>query len=230
MRDRKNLRIRVCVLLFALLCAFPVCAYPTYSTSTDKASVEDRAGILSDSEERSLLSQAEALAKKTGMEFRVVTTDDADGLRASEYAEEYFESLSDDFKGGCYLLDLDNREYYIATYGDLQYYLTDDRISRMIDNAGSYARNGDWEGTLSSMLRDTDSFIRAGIADNTVIYDEDTGTYTYYEPPKSITPFEALLSGSVGLIGFLAMFFSTKRRYDMKVPETNDYSAKDNVH
>ena len=38
------------------------------------------------------------------------------------------------------------------------------------------------------------------------------------------------MSGGVGLIGFLTVFFTTRRRYEMKVPEKNDYSAKDNVH
>ena len=136
-------RLLVCFLRITLLYSFPAPAAPTYSSDTDLASIEDKGGLLNDYEERSLLEQAAELAKKTGMEFRVVTTDDADGKSTSEYAEDYFESLSESFKGGCYLLDLDNRMYYVATYGDLQYYLTDERIDRMVDNAGSYARSGE---------------------------------------------------------------------------------------
>lgn len=223
------LGVLLCVCLAVLLCASSLRADPVYSGDMTAASVEDKAGVLDSPEIDSLLQQAVSLAEKTGMEFRVVTTDDAEGKRTSSYAEDYFESLSDSFKGGCYLLDLDNREFYVATYGDLQYYLTDDRIGRMISNAGNYARSGDWEGTLSSMMRDTMSYINAGVQDGTAIYDEDTGTYTYYEPPKRITLFEGLMSGGVGLLGFLSVFFSTKRRYEMKNPEKNDYSFTDNV-
>jgi len=226
----RRARMAALIMLFSLTCAGVACAAPTYSSDTDKASIEDMGGLLSLTEEMELLEKAEALAQETGMEFRIVTTDDADGRSTSEYAEDYFESLSESFEGGCYLLDMDNRMYYVATYGDLQYYLTDDRIDSMINHAGGFARGGDWEGTLASMLDDTSSYIRAGIQDHTVVYDEDTGTYTYYEPPKGITPLEGAMSGGVGLLGFLAVFFSTRRRYEMKVPEKNDYSAKDNVH
>ena len=96
-------------------------------------------------------------------------------------------ALAEDFAGGCYLLDLDNREYYVATYGDLRYILTDDRIDTLVSNAGSYARNGDWEGTLSSMMSDTKTYINDGVQEGTALYDVETGTYTFYEPPKSMT-------------------------------------------
>ena len=218
------------IVLAAALYTFPAGADVLYSENSALVSVEDRANLLSDSDEHKLLQLAENLADTTGMEFRVLTIDDAEGKTTASYAEDYFESMSKLFAGGCYILDMENREYYVATYGDLQYYLTDDRIDRMVDRAGDDARSGDWAGTLSSMMSDTISYIDEGIQDGTVIYNQDTGTYTYYEPPKSISPFEALMSGSVGLLGFCAMFFSNKRRYQMKDKDPNDYVESDNVH
>jgi len=228
-RKRLFCKALACTLLAAALYSFPSCAAIRYSTD-NTASVEDMAGVLTDTEEEALLEQATELAEMTGMEFRVVTTDDAEGKSAGSYAEDYFEALAEDFAGGCYLLDLDNREYYVATYGDLRYILTDNRIDTLVSNAGSYARNGDWEGTLSSMMSDTKTYINDGVQEGTALYDVETGTYTFYEPPKSISLFEALMSAGVGLLGFLSMFMTTKRRYQMKVPEKNDYKVQDNVH
>ena len=218
------------IVLAAALYTFPAGADVLYSENSALVSVEDRANLLSDSDEHKLLQLAENLADTTGMEFRVLTIDDAEGKSTASYAEDYFESMSELFAGGCYILDMENREYYVATYGDLQYYLTDDRIDRMVDRAGDDARSSDWSGTLSSMMSDTISYIEEGIQDGTVIYNQDTGTYTHYEPPKAVTPFEALMSGSVGLLGFCAMFFTNKRRYQMKDKDPNDYVESDNVH
>ena len=228
-RDRLFCRVLACTVLAAALYSFPSCADISYSEDST-ASVEDIADVLTEEEEEALLEQATELAQMTGMEFRVVTTDDADGKSASSYAEDYFEDLAQDYAGGCYLLDLDNREYYVATYGDLRYILTDDRIDTLVSNAGSYARSSDWEGTLSSMMSDTKTYIQDGVQEGTALYDVETGEYTFYEPPKAISPFEALMSGGIGILGFLSMFLTTKRRYQMKVPERNDYRASENVH
>ena len=218
------------IVLAAALYTFPAGADVLYSENSALVSVEDRANLLSDSDEHKLLQLAEKLADTTGMEFRVLTIDDAEGKSTASYAEDYFESMADSVAGGSYILDLDNREFYVATYGDLRYYLTDDRIDTMVSHAGNYAKSSDWEGTLSSMLSDTKSYIKQGVQDGTATYDEQTGTYTYYEPPKTVTLTELLMSGVIGLLGFFSMFLTNKRRYQMKVPETNDYQMKDNIH
>ena len=222
----------ICALLTGALIVLPaesVLAEPTYYEGTTRASVEDHADILSDSEESALLEQAGSLSADTGFEIRVVTTDDAYGMQTYEFAENYFEALSEDYEGACYVLDLDNREYYVATYGDMRYILTDDRIDTLVWNAGDEARSGDWAGTLSSMLSDTAYFCGQGVQSGTALYDEETGEYTAYELPKSISPMEALLSAIFGGLGFLTVFSSTKARYKMKGPQPDDYSAKDNV-
>ena len=229
-RDKLICRVLACTLLAAAVFSFSASASVRYSEDGSPASVEDRADVLTDEEEESLLAQAAELAKMTDMEYRVLTIDDAEGKSTTSYAEDYFESMADNVAGGSYILDLDNREFYVATYGDLRYYLTDDRIDTMVSHAGNYAKSSDWEGTLSSMLSDTKSYIKQGVQDGTATYDAQTGTYTYYKPPKTVTLTELLMSGVIGLLGFFSMFMTNKRRYQMKVPETNDYQMKDNVH
>ena len=87
-RKRLFCRALACTLLAAALYSFPSCAAIRYSTD-NTASVEDMAGVLTDTEEEALLEQATELAEMTGMEFRVVTTDDAEGKSAGSYAEDY---------------------------------------------------------------------------------------------------------------------------------------------
>lgn len=160
--------------------SIPTFADPTYSEKTKRASIEDKADILTEEEESVLLTTAAKMSKESGFEIRIVTTNDAEGMASSDYAENYYESLSEDYEGGCYLLDLDNREYYISTYGDFRFYITDDRLDELISNAGVKARESDWMGVFTSMLADTEKYIDEGILPGTALYDVDTGEYTFY--------------------------------------------------
>ena len=169
-----------CIIAGTIIFSTSVFAEPTYSEKTKRASIEDKADILTEEEESALLTTAVKMSKESGFEIRIVTTDDAEGKASSDYAESYYESLSEDYEGGCYLLDLDNREYYFATYGDLRFYITDDRLDELISNAGVKAREGDWMGVFSSMLADTEKYIDEGILPGTALYDVDTGEYTFY--------------------------------------------------
>ena len=204
-----------------------------YSEQTDLASLEDEAELLYSYEQEELLEKAGELSEKTGFEIRLVTTEDAEGESSQVYAENYFESLTENepgkAHGGCYLIDMDNREFYVATYGNLQYYLTDDRLDSLLDDAYDEASSGDFYGVFSEMLSDTEKFYLRGIADGTRIYDEDTGTYTYYKAPKTITPFKLATAFFSGVLAFLALFVPTLMSYGMKGKDKNDYSEKDNV-
>lgn len=205
-----------------------------YADLTDRASLEDRADLLSQEEEEDLLEAAGSLSKKTGFEIRLVTTGDAEGKSTRVYAEDYFESLTENgpgkAHGGCYIIDLDNREFYVATYGMLMYYLTDRRVDNLLDDAFDKVSEGDYYGALSVMLEDTEKYFRWGISDGTRIYDEETGSYTVYKAPKSVTFFKLLIAFLAGAAAFLSVFVPISALYGMKGKVKDGYSAKDSVH
>lgn len=222
-----------CAVLVSLLCASVMSASPVYSDKTEKASIEDQADLLDEWEEENLLEMAAELSEETGFEIRLVTTDLAGGMSTQEYAENYFESLTsdgpDEASGGSYVIDMDNREFYVATYGKLQYYLTDSRLDTLLDNAYDAISGGDYEATFESMLEDTEDYYRRGIQDGTRIYNEDTGTMTVYHKPKEITPGKVLAALLGGLAGFLTCFLGVKGSYSMSFSHDDGFSAADNV-
>lgn len=205
----------------------------TYSEETKRASVQDDADLLTQSEENELLAQASELAQKTGFDIRLYTADDAEGADTQGLAEDYFESLisdgKDEVSGGCYVIDMDNRQYYLATYGDLQYYITDDRLESLLDDAWEKISEGDYAGTFQTMLEDTERYYSRGIADGTTIYNEDTGEYTVYHAPRQITRMEGVVSALIAGVVFLISFLSVTVRYGMKGRMDDGYSVRDNV-
>ena len=204
-----------------------------YASGSRLASVEDRAQLLTEEEETELLKQAAELSQKTGYELRLVTTDQTEGKTTQQFAEAYFESLTDDgpetASGASYVIDMDNRQIYIATYGGLQYYLTDARVDTLLDHAYEYVSEGEYDKTFKSMLKDTDRYYNKGIQDGTRIINQDTGEVTVYHKPKTVTPVKVLISLLAGTAGFLAFFASVKSAYSMKGISGDGFSERDQV-
>lgn len=217
----------------ALLCTFPSCASVIYSETTDKVSIEDQADLLTDDEETDLLSQAEEIYDQTGFEIRLVTTDDADGMTTQEFAENYFESMTEDrpktASGEACVIDMDNRQYYVATYGKLKPYINDDRRDTLLDHAEEYISDGDYAGTFASMLDDTLTYCRRGIVDGTIEYNEDTGETTVYDRSKSITPAKVGGAAAAAALAFWGVLLGVAGSYSMKFQTGDGFQVRENV-
>lgn len=177
----------------------------------------DLAALLSEDEGKDLKQRAEDLADDTGYDIMLVTADDSEGREASEYAEDFFMDHKTTLDGVVYLIDMDNREIYVATSGDARFLLDDDRIDQILDDAYegvSEARYGD---AFSAMLDDTEQFVAEGIREGAFLYDEDTGKIQRYREPKRITPGK-ILAALVGGLAAAGLFFGvTVARYKRKL-------------
>lgn len=202
---------------------------PVFAESAGGALVDDRADLLTASEEDQLQSSAKTLADSTGYDYFVVTTDDAGGKEARDYAEDYYMDHKTTLDGVIYLIDMDNREVYIATSGIMRYYLDDERWNQALDDAYNYVVDGEYAKAFSAMLSDTEQYLKAGIRDKTYTVDENTGKVTYYETPKeySLELYEILGSLLLGLLAAALIFGITVGKYKMKIGNYS-YSYRDN--
>lgn len=205
---------------------------PVYSETTDKASLEDAADILTDEEETRLLEKAAEVSDQTGSEIRLLTIDDAEGKDTAQVAMDYFAELTDDpeASGACYLIDMDNRAFQIEVTGELRYYLTDSRVDDLLDRAYEYAPDGEYEKVFDSMLEDTESDFEKGPVDGAYMYDPQTGDKVYYNKPKAVSALELAVSILLGAAAFCGVFYTVRLSYGMKLPEPDDYSVEDNLH
>ena len=108
-------------------------AYQMAEGTESYADVYDMADLFTDEEEKQLSEQAQVLSDTMKMEAVIVTTEEnsdsaqvfADGF----YMEGGFGTGSD-HSGILFLIDMDNRELYISTNGQMIRYMTDSRIDR----------------------------------------------------------------------------------------------------
>lgn len=187
--------------------------------------VVDDAMLFSSSEESMLEETAAVLSDQYDMDIVIVTTDNAQGKSAREYADDYFDyqgyGRGADYSGILFLIDMDNREAYISTSGEGIRYLTDERIERILDEVfDSGLTEGDYYGAASGFLRKTEEYLQAGIP-------SDQHTVEEGSEENKLTLVEAALSflASLGIGG--GFYGSVKSGYRIKNPP-NPFSYRNN--
>ncbi len=120
--------------------------------------IYDEANLLSEDEEASLMAQLEKYSSKYSADIAIVTTNDAGGMSSQAYADAYAEKIGqsmsgDEYPGILFLIDMDNRQIYMATQGQAMNYYDDYRINKVLDNCYSHITDGDYKGTCEAFLK-----------------------------------------------------------------------------
>lgn len=218
------LPVLLSVLLSILLSAFlPLSAWGASPNAASAAMgaggqrVFDGAGLLTDEERGRFEEQIAEMRKTMKMDVVVVTTDDAGGKSAEQYADDFYDEggfgTRSDYSGVLFLIDMDNREIRISTSGAMIRFLTDGRIDKMLDRAYPHASDGDYPGVVRELLADTATYFRKGIPGGQYNYDTETGKISVY---RSIRWYEAWMAFAVALFCGLAACLNVKRQYAMK--------------
>ena len=210
MKTLKNHLSSVFLSASLLLCLF----LPMTVRAAGSPYILDHAGLFSEQEQEAISEKIQDLQAETGMDYCVATTEDARGYSSQEYADQIYEAsgfgTGDNHSGMLYLIDMDNREIYISTEGDMLRYLTDERIDAILDNAYEDAADGDYAASALTVLDDTGSYIEAGIDVNQYNYSSETREVDPYFQKKGF-PVLALFFGMIaGLAAALGTFFSVK--------------------
>lgn len=179
----------------------------------EESQVADQAELLTPEEENALTGRMEALEEEWKQTFVVVTTKDAEGKEAREYADDFYDSHGYGDNGVLYLIDLDNGELWISTAGNMIRFLTDARIQQVLDAGYEDIRQGSYERGLERMLDRTEEFLEEGIPGNQFSYDPETGEVSRH---RSVTGMEALLAAAAGLAAGGIFIGAVCARYKMK--------------
>lgn len=211
-RHRRALSALLMVALLAVLAVLAIMPDQSFATTaaTNKGKlVADLADFFTPAQESQLTQQAATLGDQYQMDIIIVTTRDTGGKSARAYADDYFDNngygVGPDKNGILFLIDYANREAYISTSGSGIRYLTDQRISQILDAviAGGL-KSGDNFGAAQVFLSQTTTFLQAGIP---------SGQYNQAERVLSITLLDVLLGLAGAAAVGLTVFGSTRYSY-----------------
>lgn len=206
----KKVKKLICLLGMAVTLAGSVCVYAEGSTEN----VYDDAYLLSASEAETLSQEISELKQETGWEIFAVSTDDAEGKSARAYADDFYDAhTAEDSDGVALLIDMDNREIYISTYGEAVRYLDDNRLDAILDDAYYYVADAEYMECFEAMLDGVADYYRRGIPEGQYNYDTETGAISKH---YGITLTEILPVLLVAVIVGLVIFFSVVGKYRLK--------------
>ncbi|MDR0922089.1 MAG: TPM domain-containing protein [Lactobacillales bacterium] len=176
--------------------------------------VNDQAGLFSPAGVAQINNLAQSLSEKTKAGVFVVTTTENDE-EPRDYADDYLrEKVGNNNNGTVLLIDMDNREVYVSTSGNMIYYLNDNRIEQILDDVQPELSNSNFDQAGLNYLNDVETFFDKGLPKGAYSVDEETGKVTVY---KTITRGEAIIA--VVLAAGLAITFClvTVSRYQLKM-------------
>lgn len=218
--------------IFAVIFSIILCAAVMIpvSASAEVHQVYDHAYLFSEEEIMLLTDAVDELEEQTNWDAMVITVDDPSVFSAQDYAEEQFNELSSKDDGIVYLLDMNGRELYIATAGEAYEYMVDVRLNEALEDAFSYAREGDYAQAMNAMIKDTGKFYDEGIADGLTIYNEDDGSYVYYKdaPEHFISFGEIILAIIAGVAACIVFTLIITGKYRLKFGRYH-YNVRENA-
>lgn len=186
-------------------------------SSRGRAQLFDRGDILTESEEQEILSALEQLSDETKWTCFVLTTEDAGGLTAQEYADDFVDTNAYEEDGVCFLIDMDNREIYISTTGEAIRYLTDNRLEEILDEAYGDVSTGDYADGFLAMIRETADWYEQGVYSDQYNVDEQGNRDPYIQKKKALTGTETLMALIVAAIAAAGSVALVCGRYRLKI-------------
>lgn len=142
--------------------------------------LEDQAGLLQGTETEELKARIAGLEEETGWDIMAVTTEDARGMEAIPYGEQWLDEYLTGEDGILCLIDMDNREIALCSTGEARYYVSDDRREQIFDDAYPKVSNEEYAAALAVMLDGVETYYRSGVPKDSHLYDEDTGEVMKY--------------------------------------------------
>lgn len=187
--------------------------------------VYDDAALLTPEEIETLEGELDAAGEKTGWNILMLTTDDTNGKTTQEYAEDFFGAIAENGDGVALVINMQDREIYVAAGGIAIQYLTDARIEDILNDGYEPISDGEYEQCLSVMLKDVMEYYDEGIPSN---------QHEYEEKETDITPAEYVIRSVIlalipGGIVFLVLVLYCKlrnRKYKYDAHESGTVNIK----
>lgn len=204
---KKNICLFASLYLFTavFLSVFSIILMEAWAQETGERSIYDQAGLLNDRQIQDLEHMIAQAEQAVHMDLVVVTTSDAQGKSAREYADVFYIQggfgTGKKHSGALFLIDMDNREIYISSSGSMIRFLTDSRVEQMLDYAYGQVSTGDYFEAMNRFTQDVVTYYQKGIESGQYNYDPETGEISRH---RSIRWYEALFAfAAAGAVGYL---------------------------
>lgn len=134
------------------------------SAASDVPRLVDSAQLLTDTEQSELLAQLDEISERQQVDVVVVTADTLDGKTPMDYADDFYDDngygFGAEYDGVLLLVSMEDRDWWISTYGYGVTAITDAGIDYISDRFLPDLKEGDYAGAFAAYAELCDAFIR----------------------------------------------------------------------
>ena len=202
----KNIKKSSIVWTTLILLMTAVMALTSRAASSQR--VYDDAGLFTKAEKELLEQSIAELTGEMNMDFVVLTATDKEGKTQAEYADDFYDEndfgTGEDRSGLLFMIDMESRDCYISTSGDMIDYLTDARIAQILqydDRLWELLSAGNYAGAARRVMNEVQEY-----------YVEGPETV----PEKRYNPLMAAVAAVIGALAGLGKSRSIRSEYGMK--------------
>ena len=217
---------KILALFLSVLCMALIACGAMAEAEDSEERVVDLCHLFSESEVAQMNAKIDAIRTKYKMDCAIVTsaevpenlsyaTEEATQKYADDYYEEHGYGEGVELDGFIYLIDMKNRLPYLGTAGVMIDYISDRRLTKLMDVVDVWLQKGQYGQSALALLDEMDKILAAGIEEGHFRYDSKTGvriTGLY----NRLTAGETILAGAAGLAAMLILGFSVWARYNLK--------------
>ncbi len=230
---------RILILLFTLI--FSMTSFVTMSASSERELplLVDNAGLLTDSEEKSLNSKLEIISEDQQCEVAIITVYSLDGKTATEYADDFFDyngyGYGNDDDGILLLVSMEYSDWAISTYGYAIYAFTDAGQEYMADEFLPYLSDGEYEEAFSTFAKLCDEYLTQARSGSPVGNEKGYGSKGSTSYGQSEEPFSfkrIMISLAIGVIiaAIITGIMKGKLKSVRFQPEASSYVRQESLN
>ena len=161
--------------------------------------IYDFAELLTEEEEKQLYDKVKEFIANTNLDFAIVTINTNVKDSTQEYADDFYDYNDFSIDGLAFVIDMQNRIFYISTAGKAMLYYDDYRIEYILSALDQEMYNHEYFNACNTLISQLTEYYNHGFPDNADKY-VVIGTQIYRKTPYLLLSIIAVVSATIGTL------------------------------
>ena len=161
--------------------------------------IYDFAELLTEEEEKQLYDKVKEFIANTNLDLAIVTINTNVKDSTQEYADDFYDYNDFSIDGLAFVIDMQNRIFYISTAGKAMLYYDDYRIEYILSALDQEMYNHEYFNACNTLISQLTEYYDSGFSDNADKY-VIVGTQIYRKTPYLLLSIIAVVSATIGTL------------------------------
>lgn len=161
--------------------------------------IYDFAELLTEEEEKQLYDKVKEFIANTNLDLAIVTINTNVKDSTQEYADDFYDYNDFSIDGLAFVIDMQNRIFYISTAGKAMLYYDDYRVEYILSALDQEMYNHEYFNACNTLISQLTEYYNHGFSDNADKY-VVIGTQIYRKTPYLLLSIIAVVSATIGTL------------------------------